>query len=66
MKKVIKKLDLNKETVSFLNNQHLPNTGNNDPKLIAMMGGSESPYISRTRGTIYHCPSYPFACTTPV
>lgn len=56
MKKVIKKLDLNKETVSFLNNQH-PN--HNDPKLIAMMGGS---YISKTKGTIYHCPSYPFAC----
>jgi hypothetical protein len=65
MKKVIKKLDLNKETVSFLNNQHLPGNGN-DPKLIAMMGGDSTPYISKTRGTIYHCPSYPFACTVPV
>jgi hypothetical protein len=59
MKKVIKKLDLSKETVSFLNNQHLPANGSNDPRLAEMMGGS---YISKTKGTIYHCPSYPFAC----
>jgi hypothetical protein len=61
MKKIIKKLDLSKETVSFLTQQ--PSNGNNDPKLIAMMGGS---YISKTRGTIYHCPSYPFSCPPEV
>ena len=64
MKKIIKKLDLSKETVSYLNN-HLP--ANGDAKLMAMMGGSidpfaPGPYISKTRGTIYHCPSYPNYC----
>ena len=62
MKKIIKKLDLSKETVSFLNSQQPNANGNNDPKLAAMMGGDSTPYISKTRGTIYHCPSYPFAC----
>ena len=61
MKKIIKKLELGKETVSYLNNQP-----GNDAKLVAVKGGldpyDQSPYISQTRGTIYHCPSYPFAC----
>jgi hypothetical protein len=49
MKKTKKKLSLHKETVSVLNTQ----------KLAAIAGGD---YISKTRGTIYHCPSYPYAC----
>jgi hypothetical protein len=52
MKKSKKKLQLNKETVSVLNNQ----------KMAAVAGGDSTPYLSKTRGTIYHCPSYPFAC----
>ena len=62
MKKIIKKLELGKETVSYLNQQ--PNEA--DAKLLALKGGldpyNESPYISKTRGTIYNCPSYPFHC----
>lgn len=52
MKKAIKKLKLNKETVTLLTNQ----------KMSAIAGGDSTPYISATRGTIYHCKSYPNAC----
>jgi hypothetical protein len=52
MKKSKKKLELNKETVSVLNKQ----------KMSLIAGGDSTPYISKTRGTIYHCPSYPNAC----
>jgi hypothetical protein len=51
MKKPSKKLQLNKETVTTLTKQ----------KMVIIAGGSE-PSISATRGTIYHCPSYPNAC----
>ena len=59
MKKKKKKLQLNRETVTVLNNEKMAGIG----------GGDSTPYISRTRGTIYHCPSYPFHCgegTQPV
>jgi hypothetical protein len=49
MKKQKKKLQLNKETVTVLNNQ----------KLQAIAGGDT---ISKTNGTIYHCKSLPFVC----
>jgi hypothetical protein len=52
MKKSKKKLQLHKETVTVLNNQ----------KMATIAGGDSTPYISKTRGTIYHCPSYPFYC----
>lgn len=52
MKKAKKKLQLNKETVTVLNNQ----------KMAAIAGGDSTPYLSKTRGTIYHCPSYPNHC----
>jgi hypothetical protein len=56
MKKPSKKLQLNKETVTTLTKQ----------KMAIVAGGDSTPYISRTRGTIYHCPSYPNACTIAV
>jgi len=52
MKKERKKLKLNKETVTLLTHQ----------KMATLMGGDSTPYISATRGTIYHCKSYPNAC----
>jgi hypothetical protein len=54
MKKTKKKLQLHKETVSVLSSQKMAN----------VQGGDFTPYISKTRGTIYHCPSYPFHCDT--
>jgi hypothetical protein len=56
MKKPKKKLQLNKETVTTLTKQ----------KMAIIAGGDTTPYISKTRGTIYNCPSYPFACTIEV
>lgn len=56
MKKNIKKLKLNKETVTLLNNQ----------KMASVAGGDSTPYISATRGTIYHCKSYPNVCANEV
>jgi hypothetical protein len=56
MKKSKKKLQLNKETLTTLTKQ----------KMAIVAGGDSTPYISKTRGTIYHCPSYPFACTIEV
>jgi len=59
MKKLKKKLQLNRETVTVLNNE----------KMATVAGGDSTPYLSKTRGTIYHCPSYPFYCgggTQPV
>lgn len=52
MKKTKKKLQLHKETVTVLNKQ----------KMSKIEGGDSTPYISKTRGTIYHCPSYPNVC----
>lgn len=56
MKKNKKKLALNKETLSLLNKQ----------KMAAIAGGDSTPYLSKTRGTIYHCPSYPNVCNQDV
>jgi hypothetical protein len=56
MRKNKKKLALNKETLSLLNKQ----------KMAAIAGGDSTPYISKTRGTIYHCPSYPNVCNQDV
>lgn len=53
MKKAKKKLTLSRETVSMLNKQ----------KMAAVAAGNS---ISATRGTIYHCPSYPNACNQDV
>lgn len=56
MKKTKKKLQLHKETVSVLNSQKMAN----------IAGGDSTPYLSKTRGTIYHCPSYPNVCNQQV
>jgi hypothetical protein len=53
MKKAKKKLQLHKETVTVLNKQ----------KLQTVAGGGT---ISKTNGTIYNCPSYPFFCTREI
>jgi hypothetical protein len=56
MKKSKKKLQLNKETVTTLTKQ----------KMAIVAGGDSTPYISATRGTIYHCKSYPNYCNQEV
>jgi hypothetical protein len=56
MKKSKKKLQLNKETVTTLSKQ----------KMAIVAGGDSTPYISATRGTIYHCKSYPNVCNQEV